>query len=342
MHPYDIAALLQTDKVYRNTYDDRLYRRRRENTLIIGSDVLSVSDRSFAASMGTHVVSEGYDIMLTDIGDSVVMEAGTKAGKELIARYAAGARNASEAESKKVEAHRAALPGKYKRNSIPAKESWRALLEKSYNHPVWDERSERCIQCSSCTMVCPTCYCYDVRDENALDAKSGTRMRTWDCCLLPDFTKVASGEIFRESRHDRYRHRFYRKGAYIPNRYGYVACVGCGRRGIACLPDIADPYDIINELKSRESEAKGTLLFGTPEERESAQEFTHMPGSATIKRIEALTEFEKLFEIEMDNGKTLCYAPGQFVEVSIFGYGEAPISISSPPLPPGKNPSSLS
>jgi NAD(P)H-flavin reductase len=44
-----------------------------------------------------------------------------------------------------------------------------------------------------------------------------------------------------------------------------------------------------------------------------------------------MTSFETLFEIKLDDGSVLGHDPGQFVEVSIFGVGEAPISISSPP-----------
>ena len=57
----------------------------------------------------------------------------------------------------------------------------------------------------------------------------------------------------------------------------------------------------------------------------------YLPEKATIKKITPLTETEKLFLIGLDSGKSLGHAPGQFVEVSLFGIGEGPISISSPP-----------
>ncbi|MFW6139259.1 MAG: FAD-binding oxidoreductase, partial [Spirochaetota bacterium] len=61
----------------------------------------------------------------------------------------------------------------------------------------------------------------------------------------------------------------------------------------------------------------------------------YLPMKARITRAEQLTDLEKFFEIELLNGETLSYLPGQFVEVSVFGYGEVPISISSPPTKPG-------
>jgi len=58
----------------------------------------------------------------------------------------------------------------------------------------------------------------------------------------------------------------------------------------------------------------------------------YLPKWAEISRIEKLTESEKLFQLHLSNGKPLGHKPGQFVEVSVMGIGEAPISISSPPI----------
>lgn len=57
---------------------------------------------------------------------------------------------------------------------------------------------------------------------------------------------------------------------------------------------------------------------------------------ARITRKEALTDREQFFEIRFNSGEYLDHDPGQFVEVSIFGVGEAPISVCSSPHAPGK------
>jgi len=57
----------------------------------------------------------------------------------------------------------------------------------------------------------------------------------------------------------------------------------------------------------------------------------YLPEKATIKSIASLTETERLFTLTLDSGRSLGHTPGQFVEVSLFGIGEGPISISSPP-----------
>ena len=61
----------------------------------------------------------------------------------------------------------------------------------------------------------------------------------------------------------------------------------------------------------------------------------YLPSLAEIVRTEQLTKMEKLFEIKLQNDQELGHQPGQFVEVSLFGIGEAPISVSSSPTKKG-------
>ncbi|MBM4329974.1 MAG: oxidoreductase [Deltaproteobacteria bacterium] len=61
----------------------------------------------------------------------------------------------------------------------------------------------------------------------------------------------------------------------------------------------------------------------------------YLPSLAEIVRVEQLTKMEKLFEIKFKDGQELGHQPGQFVEVSLFGIGEAPISVSSSPTRKG-------
>jgi sulfhydrogenase subunit gamma (sulfur reductase) len=60
-------------------------------------------------------------------------------------------------------------------------------------------------------------------------------------------------------------------------------------------------------------------------------EFVYVPTMARLAKVEPMTEMEKLFTLELPDGRHLGNEPGQFVEVSMFGIGEAPISISSSP-----------
>ena len=331
VHPYDIIALQQADIFYLDSPKDDFYKNRRENAIIIGVDMQQVSKRSFAESMNTHVTDSGFDLLLTNLDENYAITIGTEKGKNLLQKYAKTTK-ATNKDLEKLHKVKKSISSKFVKKLKVPKEEWSALLVANYDNPIWEKKSQKCMECSSCTMVCPTCYCYDIKEEVSLNLKKGSRIRTWDGCLLRDFTLIGSGEIFRGEISKRFQHRFYRKGNYLPERYRFIACVGCGRCGIACLPDIADPCDLINDISHFERGSDTSKFFIKQKNKENTDIGTvHVPRSATIKRVEQLTETEMLFEIELDDKKSLNHMPGQFVEVSIFGIGEAPISISSGP-----------
>lgn len=57
----------------------------------------------------------------------------------------------------------------------------------------------------------------------------------------------------------------------------------------------------------------------------------YRPRPATLLRVQALTKQEMFFEVKLNSGEPLGHWPGQFVQVSVPGFGEAPFSISSSP-----------
>jgi len=177
-------------------------------------------------------------------------------------------------------------------------------------------------------MVCPTCFCFDVKDNVSLNLKDGQRLRQWDGCVLIDFAKVATGENFRHDKASRFRHRIFRKGKYILERYGRFGCVGCGRCATACLAEIASPLEAFNAIaESVQAKEAAMRIF-----REVRPEIElYAPRLAELVKVEELTEREKVFEFSLKDGKALGHRPGQFVEVSVMGIGEAPVSVSSSP-----------
>jgi len=329
VHPYDLIAINMMDEIYLGAHVDDHYEARRKNTLIIASDILNIPPRSFCGSLGTHVVEKGFDLLVTDLGDRIVIEEGTEAGSALLAKHGKAVES-SRYDIERVRELREDLPDKYERKLHVDKYKWSEVLEENYEHPIWEENARKCLTCGTCTLVCPTCVCYDVSDEVELDLERGKRKRTWDGCLLKEFTLVGSGEIFRETPKNRYRHRYYRKGMYLPMRYGFVSCVGCGRCATQCLPDIADPLEVMNVLASSSMEDKKKLPI--PEVKvHGVQQELLVPKAATIVYKEPMTDIDTLYKIRLDSGEPLGHKPGQFIELSIFGIGEAPISISSSP-----------
>ena len=247
VHTCDLHAIQLLDRVFTSGYSDPYYVNRSRQTLIVSIECLAPCDEhAFCKSMGTLTADEGYDLHLTDLGDAYAVDIGTQAGEELLKQQAVTRQAAPE----EVSRLNAVLSEKWPRfpyrldfdvSDLPS------LLSMSMKSPLWAELGERCLGCASCTNVCPTCYCFDVRDEVELNLQRGQRVRVWDSCQLDEFATVAGGHNFRQSHAMRQRHRFMRKGKYILEAYGFMGCVGCGRCARACLVDIT-PVSVFNEL----------------------------------------------------------------------------------------------
>ena len=251
VHPYDMAAISQLDKVFSMDHRDRHYLARREAATIVVCDVQTASPEVFAGCMG-HATMEGqsgHDMLLTLLDDGrYLVDPVTAKGEALMGPLA----HAPEADQAALQARKRVWDRnrrQLQKNKLKMKPSeLPGLLAGSYDHPVWEERAELCYSCGSCNLVCPTCYCFDVRDELNWDLRTGRRLREWDGCMLRGFAAVAGGHNFRARRADRYRHRYFRKGKYTWDAYGEIACVGCGRCISACTANIANPVEVFNRL----------------------------------------------------------------------------------------------
>ena len=122
--------------------------------------------------------------------------------------------------------------------------------DKFFNDPEWAGLSESCLGCGTCTFVCPTCQCYDIRD---FDTGHGViRYRCWDSCMYSEFTKMSAGQP-RLTQLERFRQRFMHKLVYYPdNNDGMFSCVGCGR----CLQKCPIQMNIVKVMKRLGGEAK--------------------------------------------------------------------------------------
>lgn len=247
VHPCDVYALRLLKVIFEDTNADPHYLNRCKDAIVIGVDCLKPCDEySFCADMGSLDAEKGYDLMLTDIGDEYFIDVGTEAGLDLL-RDCPGVKPASNAEfaarQKAAEQKRSSF-----HNRLPVDTRYLPeILTDAYDSLVWQATARRCFSCGSCNLVCPTCYCFDVTDEMALSLQEGERKRRWDGCTLNSFAVVAGGENFREEREDRLRHRIFRKGKYIREKYGLSGCVGCGRCDRVCVGKI-NSVDIYNQI----------------------------------------------------------------------------------------------
>jgi NAD(P)H-flavin reductase/formate hydrogenlyase subunit 6/NADH:ubiquinone oxidoreductase subunit I len=335
VHPYDIVALLHMDEIFRDTKSDPYYFKKRKASIIIGVNIQKMSKWNFSSYMGCAVIDYGYDLMLTDLGNRYAINTGSQKGEELLLKYA---KNVTPALARDIQ-----IAGQKKREIMNLSQQHfdfppeliPELLKDSYEKSgFWERQSEKCLACGSCVLVCPTCYCFDVKDNPDISLEQGERIRTWDGCLLEDFAKVASGENFRSTRPTRYRHRYFKKGKYLFDRFGFISCVGCGRCSSNCLPNIANPVDLFNAMYKENITAGAQIATTSTQPDVNIQtegNIDYVPKLATIIKKVPMTLNETLLEIKLDDEAVLGHKPGQFVEVSVFGVGEAPISLSSSP-----------
>jgi ferredoxin len=253
VHPYDLVAIGQMDIVLSKDNPDVHYLSRRQAATIVACDVESVSKNVFAGCMGTAWTDEGFDILLTRIGDDYLVDLRTDKGRVLMDNALGGAPDASKrdlAARQRVWRKNERRLRQHELKMDPAELP--ALLEKSYDHPVWAEKAKLCFSCGSCVTLCPTCYCFDVQEDVDWTLESGRRVRKWDGCMLPRFAAVAGGHNFRKDKVDRFRHRYYRKGKYVAELVGRCACVGCGRCITVCVSHVAQPVEVFNRLLEAE------------------------------------------------------------------------------------------
>lgn len=245
-HPCDIHGLNILDTVFNGKYTDTYYLARRSKAAIIGLDCVP-DDLCFCRSTGTDFVDTGFDLFLSDIGDTYLVRVGTSLGDDIV--------RATDSLFYQVQKKDRQA---YKRKSIERRESFKTeiqlqdlpgIMDLEYESQIWEDVAEKCLSCGTCSMVCPTCYCYSVYDELNLDANTGQRKRRWDSCLFKDYALVAGGHNFRAHRSSRVKNRYFHKQRGFVSLYGRPSCVGCGRCKAECPAGI-DIVEVITKLRS--------------------------------------------------------------------------------------------
>jgi len=237
LHPCDVNSLLLMDNVFLGANPDPYYKARRDNTLVIGVSCMP-SDHCFCNAWGTDETHWGFDIFLSDIGDDYYASIRSVMGAELVDRYVSGRSITDEdtaAFQRRTAEFKAAFSNDVDTSQLPV------LLDAKFDSDIWEKFGDKCLGCGACSMVCPTCYCFDVRDELDADQTTGRRVRVWDSCQFKEFAEVAHGHNFRATRASRVKYRYYHKQWGYLSKFERVLCVGCGRCTLACKAKINPP-----------------------------------------------------------------------------------------------------
>ena len=175
-------------------------------------------------------------------GEELYLKANTEKGEALLASL--DLEDGEEAPVEAAKAQTRAILDKLPLKNLDLAGFDGDHLMQWFHDPAWDKLSESCLGCGTCTFVCPTCQCYDVKD---FDTGHGVqRFRCWDSCMYSDFTMMAHGTN-RPTQKERFRQRFMHKLVYFPsNNDGIYGCVGCGR----CLAKCPISMNIVKVAKT--------------------------------------------------------------------------------------------
>ena len=248
MKACDVKGVEVLDKVFLADPVDTFYAARRAHGTIVAMACHEPEETCFCKVFGIDCANPVADVATWMVEGELYWKALTEKGEALTAAVASLLTDADEAkveeEKKAIHAIVEKLP--YSNLSL---EGWNgdALTEK-FDSPVWEELYKPCLACGTCTFVCPTCQCYDIKDY---DTGHGVkRYRCWDSCMYSDFTMMAHGNN-RTSQMQRFRQRFMHKLVYFPaNNDGMYSCVGCGR----CVEKCPSSLNIVKVIKAFEKQ----------------------------------------------------------------------------------------
>ena len=246
----DVRGVKVLDKVFLAEPVDHYYAARRAHGIIVSLACSQPEESCFCKAFGIDCAEPEGDVVTWLTEDYLYWKPVSEKGEALTAQVA---NLLEEADDKAVHAQKTAIAAiveklPYANLSL---EGWNGdALKEKFDSPLWEQLYKPCLACGTCTFVCPTCQCYDIKDYDT--GKGIQRYRCWDSCMYSDFTMMAHGNN-RTSQLQRFRQRFMHKLVYFPaNNDGMYSCVGCGR----CVDKCPSHLNILKVIKAFGKEGK--------------------------------------------------------------------------------------
>ena len=244
MRACDVKGLEVLDRVFLADPVDTFYAARRDHGTVVALACHEPEETCFCKVFGVDAAEGAADVAAWIIEEELYWKPLTEKGAvltEAVKELLADADEAKVVEEKET-IHRITEKLPYMNLSL---EGWNGeALSEKFDDPLWEELYQPCLACGTCTFVCPTCQCYDIKDYDTGHGVS--RYRCWDSCMYSDFTMMAHGNN-RTSQMQRFRQRFMNKLVYYPaNNDGMYSCVGCGR----CVEKCPASLNIVKVIKA--------------------------------------------------------------------------------------------
>ena len=315
MKACDVQGVKVLDNVFLSDPVDTFYAARREHGTIVALACHEPEESCFCKVFGIDCADPVADVAAWMIEGELYWKPLTEKGEALTKAVAELLNDADEAKVEEEKTAIRAIVEKLPYSNLSLEGWGQEDYMDRFNSPVWEELYKPCLACGTCTFVCPTCQCYDIKDY---DTGHGVqRYRCWDSCMYSDFTMMAHGNN-RNSQMQRFRQRFMHKLVYYPvNNNGMFSCVGCGR----CVEKCPSSLNIVKVIKAFENQGGENYTLDTL-----------IPKVGVITDIRQETPDVKTFRVNApEGGKLFEHMPGQCAMVCAPGVSEGMFSITSSP-----------
>lgn len=248
----EIQGIAVLDKVYNTKIaTNERYKKRRENIFIMAVNCTTAVNTCFCASMQSGpVVKKGYDLALTEVINETshyfLLQIGSERGRKICEPLDLHAATKEDCDFARrcVEKTIEHMIRKVDNANI------HKILMDSWESQQWNEVAKRCINCTNCTMSCPTCFCSTTEDRVSVDAAQSERVTCWESCFTLSHSYVHGGSV-RTSASSRYRQWLTHKFGTWWDQFGLSGCIGCGR----CITWCPVGIDVTEELAKLQKES---------------------------------------------------------------------------------------
>jgi len=236
VRPCDIKAITLMKDFFTDKFVDAFYKQKMERSAFIAIACRNrCSKKSFCYEMDSGpMAKDGFDLELTPVSTGYLVDIGSKKGSQILRKNNKLFTKASAGAIKEAKAILKGFIGEAKR--VDHKKLARIMTQDKVKQSIWDDMGLRCVACSGCITLCPTCSCFSFMDR--LDDDRGVRLRYCDGCIYAGFTRMAGDNAPFPMHKDHIRRFFEHKLNIDTARYKRPGCVGCARCVETCPGNI--------------------------------------------------------------------------------------------------------